>query len=530
MFWLPLFLGLSGPALAKTVSLDWEIGWVTAAPDGYTRPVIGINGEWPPPVLEADVGDTITVNVKNALGNETTGIHWHGMWMRGQNEQDGANGVTQCSIPPGDSLTYSFTAYPAGTFWYHSHEKGQYPDGIRAPMIIHDTESNSTDGGFDCEEEHILTVSDWYHEEMPILASQYLDPSNVDGIMPNPDTSLLNDGQPAEYSIRPGQQLLFRIINLSALANYFIEFEGHDMTVVEVDSVPVNPQTLQTLTITPGQRYNIVITGLANASRNYAFTTKMDVLGYENHGILRYSDAWADPAPHSIDTYNRGEEQQFIPADGEPLLGPVAQTITLDVNNVYIANVGHRITLGSEPYIGPPVPSLYTALTTGAAAADPALYGQVNAFVLQAGDVVEVIVNSRDGDGAHGHPMHLHGHVFQVLMTEDTAYNGSKAFATVPMKRDTVNTVPGGSLVIRFRADNPGVWLFHCHLEWHLLAGMSATFIEAPDKIQQTISVPQAHRDLCKRQNKPTEGNCAGCTRNTTDTACCRVYERDPKG
>ena len=127
MFWLPLLLSLSGPALAKTVTLDWDIGWVTAAPDGYTRPVIGINGEWPPPVLEADVGDTITVNVRNSLGNETTGIHWHGMWMRGQNEQQQSDDRYQCHRWAVDQTHYDPTDSE-----YDRDDRSEYDRAISA--------------------------------------------------------------------------------------------------------------------------------------------------------------------------------------------------------------------------------------------------------------------------------------------------------------------------------------------------------------------------------------------------------------
>lgn len=76
-------LGLVSTSAAKVVNYDWTVGWVRAAPDGFSRPVIGINGKWPLPKLEADLGDTVIVKVTNNLGNETTGIHWHGQFQQG---------------------------------------------------------------------------------------------------------------------------------------------------------------------------------------------------------------------------------------------------------------------------------------------------------------------------------------------------------------------------------------------------------------------------------------------------------------
>ena len=107
IFVLP-FLSLLAVALAGTVTYDWSIDYVTAAPDGFSRQVIGINGAWPCPPLKASVGDTVVVNVKNNLGTESTGIHFHGLRMYGTQFMDGPTGVTQCPIPPGATLTYTF--------------------------------------------------------------------------------------------------------------------------------------------------------------------------------------------------------------------------------------------------------------------------------------------------------------------------------------------------------------------------------------------------------------------------------------
>lgn len=104
---------VAGFAAAATVSHDFNISWVRANPDGaFERPVIGINGQWPIPTIEADVGDRIVINVNNQLGNQSTSLHFHGLFMNGTNHMDGPAGVTQCEIPPGSSFTYNFTVSP----------------------------------------------------------------------------------------------------------------------------------------------------------------------------------------------------------------------------------------------------------------------------------------------------------------------------------------------------------------------------------------------------------------------------------
>jgi iron transport multicopper oxidase len=98
------------------------------------------------------------VNTHNSLGNETTSLHFHGMYQNGTAAYDGDVGVSQCPMSPGNSFTYTFTANPAGTFWYHSHDKGQYPDGLRGKMIVHDPEWEES---LNIDEQIYLSMSDW---------------------------------------------------------------------------------------------------------------------------------------------------------------------------------------------------------------------------------------------------------------------------------------------------------------------------------------------------------------------------------
>ena len=184
-------------------------------------------------------------------------------------------------------------------------------------------------------------------------------------------------------------------------------------------------------------------------------------------------------------------------------------------------------------YVRPKVPTLYTALSTGVSASNVSVYGaNTNSFVLNKNDVVEIIVNN---DDPGKHPFHLHGHNFQaVVRSEESAgfYIGNETFPKVPMRRDTFMVRPNGNIVLRFRADNPDkyllstsildlladlfirVWLFHCHIEWHLSSGLLATMIEAPISLQESLTIPPSHYQICKDQDQPIAGNAAG---NTVD-------------
>ena len=104
-----LLCGSTSLVQAATVTYDFNITWVTANPDGaMERPTIGINGHWPLPPITATVGDRLVVNVLNQLGNQSTSLHFHGLYMNGSTHMDGPAGVSQCAIPPGGSFKYDF--------------------------------------------------------------------------------------------------------------------------------------------------------------------------------------------------------------------------------------------------------------------------------------------------------------------------------------------------------------------------------------------------------------------------------------
>jgi iron transport multicopper oxidase len=171
------------------------------------------------------------------------------------------------------------------------------------------------------------------------------------------------------------------------------------------------------------------------------------------------------------------------------------------------------------------VPTLYTALSAPASLVNnPQIYGpESNAFVLPLNAIVEItLINTDNGP----HPFHLHAHNFQVIARSGPGPDDGPALTppaniaapNAPMRRDTVLVYPGGYAVLRFKADNPGITLFHCHIEWHVEAGLTATFIEAPTQLQQLkLAIPQNHYDTCKSLGIPTSGNAAGNTNNWLD-------------
>jgi len=110
IYLLPLlaFLSYTHVALAAVVTFNWKFSWVTASPDGFPRPVVAVNGQFPPPTVNVTLGDQVVINAVNNLGNSSMTLHFHGIYQNGTNTEDGPFQVTQCGIPPGQSLTYSF--------------------------------------------------------------------------------------------------------------------------------------------------------------------------------------------------------------------------------------------------------------------------------------------------------------------------------------------------------------------------------------------------------------------------------------
>ncbi|KAH6656212.1 Cupredoxin [Truncatella angustata] len=524
--WTNCLVGISS---AATVTYDFNVTWVTANPDGaYDRPTIGINGQWPIPPITASVGDNVMIHVTNLLGNETTSLHFHGLYMNGTTHMDGPEQVSQCAIQPGSSFTYNFTIDQPGTYWYHSHTRGQYPDGLRGPLIIHDPDSPFL-GQYD--EEVVLTVSDWYHDLMTDMLPGFISKSNPTGAEPVPNNALFNETQNLTVPIQPGKTYLFRMVNIGAFAGQYIWFEGHNMTIVEVDGIYTQPAEADMIYLSAAQRCSFLLTTKNDTSANYAFVGSMDTtlfdtlpddLNYNVTGWLVYDNTKTLPDPALVDELDPFDDMTLVPYDNQTLLGEPDQIVQLDVIMDNLGNGANYAFFNNITYTAPKVPTLYTALTTGDEATNPAVYGgYTNSFVLEQGQIVQIIVNNLDSGR---HPFHLHGHAFQALyrsVDEAGTFEDSNVteadYPAIPMRRDTLVLYPDGNIVIRFQANNPGIWLFHCHIEWHVSSGLIATFVEAPLELQKTLVIPEEHYDTCKTGGIPTAGNAAANTVNVLD-------------
>ena len=245
-----------------------------------------------------------------------------------------------------------------------------------------------------------------------------------------------------------------------------------------------------------------------------------------------YDDSKSLPDPVILDEFDPLDDMELVPYDEMERLSEPDRTVEFDVIMDNLGDGANYAFFNNITYAAPKVPSLYTALSAGELATNPQVYGEyTHPFVLEKDEVVQIVVNNLDPGR---HPFHLHGHHFQALYraeeeggTFEDSGVAEDDFPKMPMRRDTLVVWPNGNIVLRFKANNPGlsivcrvscplanavetgIWLFHCHIEWHVVSGLMATFVEAPLELQKTLELPQDHLDVCKTGSVPTVGNAA---------------------
>ncbi|KAI0545286.1 Cupredoxin [Xylaria curta] len=507
-------------ALAETVTYDWEVTWVWAAPDGFGRPVIGINNAWPCPAIEASVGDTVVINLLNKLGNETTGLHFHGINQINSNYMDGSVGTSQCPLPPGFKVTYSFEANEPGTYWYHSHNMGQYPDGFRGPLIIHNPQDPFLD---DYDADVLLTVSDWYHSQAPTIVSQFLQPNNTKFQPPRPNGVLVNEGSDGLIPTEPNKTYRFRVINFSALTAAFVAFNALQMQIIMTDATYVQKTAANQLRVLPAQRYDVLVTIGSSDEQNYpylvALDTNPDYTAQNATPAVAFHTNFTgqlvnDPdgnlnGKSAVEQFYPQDDTLLLPFDNQSAFGPVTKQWILNFDYCNDANGYPRACINGKTFINQKVPTLYSVLSLGDNNTEISAYGQVGAFTIGYGEVLEIIINNHD-DAIH--PFHLHGHQFQIIerpKSNGGNYTRTNVVSDTPVRRDTVAVFSHSYAVLRIQANNPGVFLLHCHIEWHVEMGLTATLIEAPERLVN-YTIPQDFIDVCEAQNIATKGNAGG--------------------
>ncbi|KAK6840569.1 hypothetical protein PG995_016323 [Apiospora arundinis] len=472
------------PAASTPRTYDWELteqdNWV--GPDGRILPkVMLINGQFPGPTLRADWGDDVVINVKNSLRTNGTSIHWHGIRQLHNNIHDGANGVTECPLAPGKTKTYRWKATQYGTSWYHSHFSAQYGNGVWGAIVINGPSSVNWDidlGPFPISDSYDQAADEIIHSTQtagpPASNNVLFNGTNINPLDPT-------KGKYARVQLQPNRRHLLRLINPSVEHNFHVKLVGHQFTIMATDMVPVNSFTTDEIFMGVGQRYDIMIEG-DKAPGNYWFNvtfpaSKLCGTSLNNFpaAIFTYANA---PDPQGLPT-TQGDRTNFV-----PVISREAPNFTLDPNRDL------KVTLDGPPFLWK-VNGSDVNVDWDRPVLDYVLEGNTsyprreNLYIVNEKDVYTYWVI--ENQNALPHPMHLHGHDFLILGRSppqgeprafSTPQDGGSLNLVNPTRRD-VTMLPGnGWLVVAFRADNPGNWLFHCHIAWHVSAGLAVDFLE----------------------------------------------------
>ncbi|KAI8320857.1 hypothetical protein GQ54DRAFT_334452 [Martensiomyces pterosporus] len=536
-------------ALAVWVEYNWTISTISVKMDGeHERQAVGVNGKLPVPIVKAQLGDTLVLRLHNNL-NEPTGLHSHGILNNGTNYYDGAGMITECGVAPRSELAYEIPIVQTGTYWLHGHHKSQYVNGLRGPLIITDPRGEP----YSYDEDIILAFEDWFpsvstmemaggprakkHSSAQHTSSEYVgkpavhmnkgprgagvgangmpmsnSTSNVPPSSARHPIAVLNgmDGAKAPtLNFMPGRTYRIRLLNIGSTAMFRFGIEGHDMYVIEADGISTVSRKVRSVVVGTAQRVSVLVTAKPSASMNYRYRFELftDIFpqshGYNPHpycGLVVYSDD-ASFNTHNDVVWEEFDDLSLVPLDRQPLMhADVAHDVVItadrtgsDLVHTYINNISFAL---------PPSPPIFSILSNRDLEMDSLLKEkEANPKVLNHMDVVELRVQNRD---IVHHPMHLHGHFFQIVERGTIGVPQSAVRSThAPMRRDTTIVPPNEYAILRFRADNPGVWLFHCHIDKHMSLGLSMMFVSAPDVMKQRMSIPDTMLRQCKLLGVP---------------------------
>jgi FtsP/CotA-like multicopper oxidase with cupredoxin domain len=403
------------------------------------RPAFSYNGTVPGPLLRVTEGDRVRVTLVNHLPVATT-LHWHG--VRVPDAEDGVAGITQDAVAPGASYVYEFVATEAGTFWYHSHQDTgqQVPAGLFGPLVV------DPPGGRTADVDRVVTLH-----------------GALDG-----SPAIAVDGTPGDLHVdaRPGQTVRLRVVDAvapgmdgTAEAPVLL---GTPYRVVALDGRDlVGPTELgpQRLALGMGQRVDLAFTMPAS-------------------GSVRLVDSRISGTPSALQGFFGSPAvagESVTIGSGPP--PPAVDPTTLPVFDALGYGTPTVVEKGAaDPPSRPVDLTAPVVLAEGPGFRDGRIELVHSINGAASPDVPPVVVHTGQLVGLHlvndtgeFHPMHLHGHVMTVRAVDGHPPLGS------PLHLDTVLLAPHQTVDVAFPADNPGIWMLHCHVLPHAAMGMSMT-------------------------------------------------------
>ncbi|UUZ90180.1 multicopper oxidase family protein [Paenibacillus sp. P25] len=374
------------------------------------------NGEIAPE-LRVKHGDMVEVKLINQDIDSGVTIHWHGYNV--PNAMDGVPGMTQNVVKPGQSFTYKFRAEQEGSYWFHSHQQAseQVMKGLFGTLIVEPKQDAET-----------------YDEQMTVITHRWVTDQGYKYAFGQQDN--LQGKQ-----VKPGKKVKLRIINTHNHSQKYL-LQGTDFRIASIDGVRIqDPRPLSGQTafrLGSGGRYDVIFT----MPDHPVFFKQGDFNNDSNPGIVFYT---GNPPEKPV---FQAESALFDPSDyGKP--------VTNDVTGAITFNREFQMILGNEM-------GFYNGKFHFLWTINGGVYPRVPTLVVKEGDKVKTTFVNKS---LTEHPMHLHGHHMTVLRK-----NGQKV--KTPWLTDTLNVLPGESYEVAFLANNPGMWMDHCHNLDHAATGM----------------------------------------------------------
>jgi FtsP/CotA-like multicopper oxidase with cupredoxin domain len=402
------------------------------------------------PVLRVRAGEVFRVRLDNALtrpGEHTT-IHWHG--IRVPNAQDGVPYLTQQPILPGEGFDYEFTPPDAGTFFFHTHcnTVEQLGRGLAGVLLVEGDESEPYDA------ELLIVLRDWAVGEDGSFGPFMTEQAGKAGTFGS--IRSCNGEIAPEFAIPPSADVRLRILNVDSTRIMQLGVEGAECAVVAIDGNAVPPFPLKSWFTAPANRLDLVIRSPATGAAellDYFSPEPVRLALFKSVGAPMRDGAF-DPQPLRANPIpaadlNRAERQTYTfsaaatsrpviaePAAGEPVPAVLLDDLCLAPQTFWAIN--KRAWPGRDhSRLPPPLATLKR--------------GASYLFELR-------------NDTPHVHPIHIHGHTFTVLKSNKRELPVHHA--------DTVLLQAKERIEVAFVADNPGDWMFHCHIIEHQETGM----------------------------------------------------------